>query len=183
MTVPYAVYIREHGHPPRRCKPFCNQCKKYPNARCPFCGHVFQPLVMETSTMEKTKATQVLDVPVSFGRVSIGEGSVSIPIKIDREHLNPEAADGLLCGCRVKGEIAAGQEAATAAPDRQNTFEIMKHRQTGMFEIKGYSVAPKAISATLNVLLKDVKITEIVEFAKHDGRLRIESVAPLEEDA
>ena len=129
------------------------------------------------------KAREMLDVPVSFGRVSIGEGSVSIPVKIDREHLNPEAADGLLCGCRAKGEIAAGQEGTTEDPDQQTTFEIMKHRQTGMFEIKGYSVGPKAISATLNLLLKDVKVTEIVEFAKRSGRLRIESVAPLEEDA
>ncbi len=133
--------------------------------------------------MAKTEATQLLDVPVSFGNVSIGDGSVSISVKIDRERLNPEAADGLLCGCRAKGEIAAGEEAASAGPDQQQTFEAMTHRKTGIFEIKGYSVRPKAISATLNLLLKDVVIQELGHFAKHDGRLRIESVAPLEEDA
>lgn len=130
--------------------------------------------------MTEPQAMQALDVPVSFGNVSIGDGSVSIPIKIDREHLNPETADGLLCGCRAKAEIRAGGQATD--PEQQVMFEDMDHQQAGIFEIKGYSVKKKAISATLNILLSDVEIKQLGYFAKHDGRLRIESVAPLEED-
>lgn len=127
--------------------------------------------------MAKKPVKSLLDVPVAFGSVTIGDGSVSIAIMIDRENLTPEAADGLLCGCRVKGEIRAG---APSEPDQQVMFDDLEFKQAGMFEIKGYSVRPKSIRSTLNMLLNDVDVKELEHFAKHSGRFRIEAAAPLE---
>ncbi len=180
MSGPVGAYLQEYGHLPRPCEPFCNHCGEYPNQQCPACGHRYHPNPPETETSTMAKKTKsLLDVPVAFGSVTIGDGSVSIAIMIDRENINPETADGLLCGCRVKGEIRAG---APSQPAQEMLFDDLEFKQVGMFEIKGYSVRPKTIRATLNMLLKEVDTKELEHFAKHSGRFRIEAAAPLEAD-
>jgi hypothetical protein len=120
-----------------------------------------------------------LDVPVSFGNVSIGENTAGISVKIDRKSLNPVAADELLCGRRVEAKIAAGT--TEADPDQPLLFDDLDYQLAASFEVKGYSVRPKYIRATLNVILADIDVEVLGHFAKRQGRLVVFEVGELEE--
>lgn len=130
--------------------------------------------------MGKKKRAELLNVPVAFGNVSIGDGSASVKVTVDRENLNPDAADDLFCGRRLQGKIAVGQP--NEDPTQKRMFEDLDYRIEATFEAKGYSVRPKGIGATLNVLLKEVDVETLSHFAKHDGRMIVLNAEPLGED-
>ncbi len=129
--------------------------------------------------MAKKKA-EILSVPVKFGSVSIDDGSASVPVTIDRGNLAPAKADDLFCGRRLKGKIAVG--CANEDPEQTHMFDDMDYRVEAVFEVKGYGVKPKEIKATLNVLLKEVKVETLSHFAKHDGLMIVLESALLGED-
>ncbi len=122
----------------------------------------------------------LVDVPVRFGNVSIGDGSASVSVSIDRDDMNPAAADNLLCARRLTAVIAVGGDSDDA--DQQLLFDDMRHKIETVFEVKGYSVKAKEVRATFNMLLKDVKITILGKFAKHRGRLVVFQAALIEDN-
>ena len=134
---------------------------------------------MRSDAMAKRKKSYVLDVAVEFSGVSIGDGTASVGVSIDREVLNIDAADETLCGRRLTGEIAVVPRGVD--PDQQAMFDNGQHSVAGTFDTKKFSASPKAITARLTFNLADIEVTELACFAKRSGQLRVEGVEDLAE--
>lgn len=124
------------------------------------------------------KIDVLLDVPVTFGRVSIGAASASITVKIDRTVFGPDQADELLCGRRLAAKLATG--GVINSPGQQVLFDDMENKLGASFEVKGFSVKPKYIRFTLNGLLEDLDLDSLGYFAARQGVFVITGVEDLD---
>ena len=128
-----------------------------------------------------TKKTDVLlDVPVSFGKISIGANTASIPLKADRSAISVSKADKNLCGHRLTGKIVASD----SQPD-QGHFAGMDGATGELeatFDVKGFGVRPKHIGFSLSLSIKDIDMADLAHFANRQGRLIVEIVEALPED-
>lgn len=130
--------------------------------------------------MGKKKPRVLLDVACSFGKVSFGEASVSVPVTLSRDDLNIDAADALLVGRRVTLEIIANggdQANQQRLPGLEEEIPQIK----AIAESKKMGVGRKHYSATLNFQLSDVEESEPQHFANKAGRLLVFSVDELPE--
>lgn len=123
----------------------------------------------------------VLDVPVNFGDVSIGDGTARIGVRIDRSLLNIDAADKLLCGRRLNGRLLVtppGDANGQTYIDPEVGGEL-KHELESTFDVKRFSASPKNITAGLTFSLQEVEVSELSYFAKRGGRLVVASIAEI----
>ena len=125
--------------------------------------------------------SQVLDIPVEFGGVSIGEATARLGIRANRSVLNINSADEVLCGHRLTGRVVLGGEDDEAGQGR--LVDDMDHMVSAVFDCKRIGVNPTQISAGLTFNLADVDIKELARFSKGAGRLVVEAVSELPEDA
>ena len=130
--------------------------------------------------MAKSKTECVLDIPVQFGKVSIGANSASIPLKADRSAISVSKADKNLCGHRLTGKIVASD----SQPD-QGHFDGMDGTTGELeatFDVKAFTAKPKHISFSLSLSIKDIDMSQLAHFANRQGRLIVEIVEALPED-
>jgi hypothetical protein len=123
----------------------------------------------------------VLDVPVNFGDVSIGDGTARIGVRIDRSLLNIDAADELLCGRRLNGRLLVtppGDANSQTYIDPEVSGDL-KHELESTFDVKRFSASPKNITAGLTFSLQEVEVSELSHFAKRGGRLVVASIAEI----
>jgi hypothetical protein len=129
--------------------------------------------------MAKAKDS-LLDIPVQFGKVSIGANTASIPLKCDRASLSVSKADKHMCGHRLSGVILASD----SQPD-QGHFPGMDGA-TGeleaVFDVKGFAVKPKHLSFGLSLSIKDVDMSGLAHFANRQGRFIIYSAEAIPDD-
>lgn len=130
---------------------------------------------------KKTKSTAVLDVPVAFGNVSIGDGTARLGIVIDREQLTVENADLMLCGRRLTGAVVVQPNGDST--DQTYLVDGIKHELRAVFDVKRIGVSPKEISTGLTFALKGLELAELGFFAKRSGRLVVDAVTELESEA
>ena len=126
----------------------------------------------------RPRGKSVLDVPVNFGDVSIGDGTARIGVRIDRSLLNIDAADELLCGRRLSGRLLV-----LPPGDASNQTYIdpvvggdLKHELESTFDVKRFSASPKNITAGLTFSLQEVEVSELSHFAKRGGRLVVAGI-------
>lgn len=137
----------------------------------------------ERTLTKMAKQTAILELPVAFGNVNIGDATASVKISISRNNLKPAAADKHLCGMRLSGTIYAAPSGVStgngqkALPGADGDEEI-----AGIFDVKGFTVTPKKISAGLTFSLKDLDIGTLSHFAKRDGRMVINGVQKIEDE-
>lgn len=127
------------------------------------------------------RGSAVLDVPVNFGDVSIGDGTARIGVRIDRSLLNIDAADELLCGRRLNGRLLVtppGDANSQTYIDPEVSGEL-KHELESTFDVKRFSASPKNITAGLTFSLQEVEVSELSHFAKRGGRLVVASIAAI----
>ena len=136
--------------------------------------------------MAKKKATkeatrEVLNVPVQFSNVSIGDQVARIGVAIDRDNLNIDAADECLCGRRLTGLVIVlppGEDAAQMTMiDKGDRHEI-----SGSFDVKGFSANRKRIAAGLTFPMAEIPIEQLGHFAKKSGRLIVHELGEIPEE-
>lgn len=127
------------------------------------------------------KAVVVLDVAVEFSGISIGQSTVRIGAKFNREHLDIDRADEAFCERRLVGAI---QKGGSDDAGGQSTFIPDVHeRIEGAFDVKGFSVKEKTISAGFTFSLKDVDIERLSHFANKIGRIIVNEINLIPQDA
>lgn len=127
------------------------------------------------------KATSnVLDIPVEFGGVSIGQQTAKLGLKISREVLNINAADEALCGRRVTGRVGVG--GAGDSPGQMYLIDDMEDVINATFDIHRFGVTPDNYTSGLTFKLKEIEIGILARFSKGAGRLVIENIDAIPED-
>jgi len=117
--------------------------------------------------------TNVLEFPVAFGGVSIGDKTCRIGISVDRSQLSVDQADDHLCEKRLTGSIISRPQGDL--PD-QGTLPGMAFQSVlrGVFDVKGFSVSADAISFGLTFAIASIDIEKLAHFAKRAGRVVVE---------
>lgn len=119
----------------------------------------------------------VLDVPVEFGGVSIGENTARLGIRMDRSVMNLLAADEAFCGHRLNGSIVLG--GSDDARGQGKLLDDMDETVTGTFDVKRIGVNSKSITTGLTFSLADIDIGTLARFSKGSGRLIVNGVSEL----
>jgi hypothetical protein len=119
------------------------------------------------------------ELGVSFGNVSIGDGTARLGIKLDREQVELETAEELFCGRRLTGQVVV--VAADEDPNQKHLFKGDKPEIEATFDVKRFSMGPKDITTGLTFSIGDVDVETLSHFAKRKGELRIASVSKLED--
>lgn len=133
---------------------------------------------MATTKEQPAKAAAVLDVPVAFGGVSVGDETARIGVTVLRQRLNVDAAEGVFCGRRLTGRILLCE----GDPDQQSFLADADCEVAGVFDCKTFRVGPKEIGAGLTFSLADIDVGDLAGFAKRSGRLLVEGVADLPDE-
>ena len=129
--------------------------------------------------MAKRRKKPIVDVVVKFKKVTFGAQSVSIPIEVDREDLNLEAAEGLFVARRVTCTIIASTE-----DPKQTTFldDDGPAELSAVAEVKSMSVKKKSYGTTLNFMLDDVDQDMAIRFANRQGKFAVTGVEELDDE-
>jgi len=131
----------------------------------------------------KKASDNVLELPVVFSNVNIGDKTCRLGISISRGNITPTQADKRLCGKRLTGTIFAAPDGVSttngqqALPGADGDLEM-----AGIFDVKGFTVSTKSIGAGLTFALASIDIETLAHFAKREGRIVITGVQELEAD-
>jgi len=130
---------------------------------------------------EASTETAVLDLPVEFGGVSIGQTTARLGVRINREQLNLIAADECFCGHRLQCTLVLGRN--DDAEGQQTLVDDLNEEISGTADVKRLGIAPGTISTGLTFSLPDIDIATLAKFSKGSGRLIVESVSAIPNDA
>ncbi len=128
---------------------------------------------------KKSESEALCVLAVQFGKVTFGEGSLSIPIRVERSKIALGAADKMFVGRRLTCSLEVGQ----AGDDQKELFD----KGTGVepiesvAESKRMAVGKKHFGATLNFLLEGVDDGNASHFANKAGTLTVTGVEDLPE--
>lgn len=125
-------------------------------------------LQMRPAPPEPTVQT-VLDLPVEFGNVSIGNGTARLPLRIARTVLSLEAADKAFCERRLTGLITMGKQ--DDSPGQKLLQEDFEYSVSATFDTKKFGVGTKNITTGLTFNLKEIDIEDLAHFANGKGKL------------
>lgn len=135
----------------------------------------------DTKRPPRSSATNLLSVPCQFGNVNVGDETARLTLKIDRRHLNVEAASELLCGKRLACRMVLG---SYAEADGQSRFiEDMDTHVEATVDAKGFAVKLKHIGTGLSLALDSIDVADLLPFAKRAGRLIVLTAEALADDA
>lgn len=136
---------------------------------------------MATATRSKKKSESVLELPVSFGNVNIGDETARVGISISRANLTVSQADKNLCEKRLAGRIIARSNGASANQDSLPGLDDDAEIE-GLFDVKGFSATGKQISTGLTFLLSTIDVQTLARFAKREGQLVVNGIEELPKD-
>jgi len=137
-------------------------------------------MATKISKSKTTKPESVLDVPVDFGGVSIGESTARLGIKVSRDRLNLVAADEIFCGHRLTGRVLLGHIDDDA--DQMAMFDDADVEVNGSFDVKGLRVTADSIATGLTFSLSDIDVATLAQFSKGKGRVIVSHVAEIPHD-
>lgn len=127
------------------------------------------------------KKEAVLELPVSYSNVNIGDKTARVGVKVHRANLRPTQADTQLCGKRLTGRLLA--RAAGAQAEQQSLPGADQDVQLeGTFDVMGFTVTPKTIGFGCTFSLESIDIEKMAHFAKREGMLYIDTVAEIPEE-
>jgi hypothetical protein len=132
--------------------------------------------------MAKKAATEngVVELPVRYGNVSIGEDTVRLGIRISRGNLTPGKADALLCGRRLTCQLSCVPRGKDVDEPTLPGVDVGRQVEA-VVDVNAVSMTRKNIGAGLTRSLADVDLDSLVHFAKRDGRLTITKVEDLDD--
>lgn len=123
----------------------------------------------------------VLELPVSYSNVNIGDETVSVGVKVHRANLRPTQADSQLCGKRLHGRLLARSGGAQAEQPSISGMEADVELE-GTFDVHSFRVTPKFISFGCTFAIESIRIETMAHFAKREGKLCVYEVADIPED-
>lgn len=122
-----------------------------------------------------------LEIPVAFGNLNVGDKTARLGITISRGNMTPSKADKTLCGRRLSGKIVAVPEGVQAEneplPGMEGDIEVK-----GIFDVKGFGVTSKHITAGLTFAIKGMDVAELAHFAKREGRVVVDKIEEIDEE-
>jgi len=121
-----------------------------------------------------------VEIPVSFGGVSIGQSTARLGLRIDRSHIDLIQADELFCGHRLTGDVVLGNR---DDGEGQTTMFDTDFIVSGHFDVKQLGVNADRLSTGLTFSLKDVEIETLAKFSKGVGKLVVREVGAIPADA
>ena len=130
--------------------------------------------------MAKRSATPaVLEIPLSWGDVSIGESTCRIGCTVQRDKLTLSKADAQLCGKRLVGRIVA-----VPGSDNPEQRQLIADETevAGAFDVKRISFNKKALSFGLTFSIESVRVEDLAHFAKRAGRIVVEEITDIPAD-
>ncbi len=112
----------------------------------------------------------ILDIPVQYGGISIGQNTARISMKVSREALNIVAADEVFCDRRLTGLLQLG-----GADDSQGQTSFIDPdvELTGAFDVHRFSASTQWYSTGATFSLKEVVLMDLARFSKGSGRLKV----------
>lgn len=126
----------------------------------------------------RSSNASVLDIPVEFGGVSIGDKTARLGVHIARDQMTLKQAADMLVGRRLTGKIVARPHDESTEQQRLDGFECEEIEST--FDVKKLGINNEHYDTGLTFSRKDVDMGDLSTFAKKAGRLVIEDVAELE---
>lgn len=130
---------------------------------------------------KKAKAEPaVLELPVAFSNVSIGDKTCRVGVTVSRVSLTVSQADKNLCGRRLTGKLvplANGDAPGQTYMDGTGPAEL-----AGIFDVKGFSATTKHIGFGLTFMLEGLDLTTIAGLAKRDGSLIVNDIQEIPEE-
>lgn len=130
----------------------------------------------ETVVLEPPRP--IFHLPVQFGRISIGDGTVNLPASVPRDLLNIMAADEALSGKRLDVRLRAGAD----APGQTNFVDDDPLELRGSADVKRFGVTPKRISWSFVFARESVDLAIISKLATQAGVFEVAGVAEIPED-
>lgn len=127
----------------------------------------------------ETKVQNLVEIPVDFGNVSIGDETARLSIKINKNFLNIIAAEELLCGRRLTGSVQLG---GIEDMDGQQTLFEADVIVPGTFDVHRFGVSPKVYTTSLTFRLAEIEVGDIARFSKGRGRLIVQTNKPIPHD-
>lgn len=118
----------------------------------------------------------VIDIPVTFCGVSIGDETARIGLKLDRSLMTLESADRLLCNRRIIGRLVLGHCDDAAG---QTVLDDVDHVVDGAFDTKGFSVKTKTFATGATFQRNELDTAEFSLFAKQSGRFIVDEVTDI----
>lgn len=137
---------------------------------------------MATATKKQPKAKAAfLELPVSFGGVSIGDRTARLGVSLDRNvvTLDVMKADQSLCGCRLTGKIVARSGEVAGEQDPLPGLDAGDTVLDATFDVKQLSITPASISFGLTFAIKGLDVGELAHFAKRSGKLIVYEVSEI----
>jgi hypothetical protein len=129
----------------------------------------------------KSTTSEVLNIPVDFGGVSIGNQTCRLGLKISRSVIAIDKADEAFCGHRLQGYVVlSGKDDGSG---QQTVVNDLHHTVRGAFDVKRIGVDSENISTGLTFSLRDVDVSELAKFSKGSGRLVIQEIHEIPADA
>lgn len=126
-------------------------------------------------------AKTLLDIPVTFGGVSIGDTTARLGVKVDRSVLSISKADELLVERRITGSVAIGGADDSAG---QRTFwDMTEYAISAVADCKRIGIGGEQISFGLTFGIRDVDVATLAKLSKGTGRLKVENVGEIPHDA
>lgn len=128
----------------------------------------------------KRNGVALLDIPVEFGGVSIGESTARLGIRFDRSAMELERVDSTFCGRRLTCRVALGR--TDDSPGQLRLIEDCDFVVESVADVKRFGVGPDSINTGLTFNLKEVDIETLAKFSKGAGRLAVDQVAEIPVD-
>lgn len=132
--------------------------------------------------MAKKKAAAVMELPVAWGNLNVGDTTCRLGVSISRANLTVAEADKHLCEKRLTGRILARANGARAdqpsLPGADDDTELK-----GSFDVKGFSATGKAISTGLTFMLSQIEVETLARFARREGMLTVNDIEDLPEES
>lgn len=124
----------------------------------------------------------VLDIPVEFGGVSIGDELARLGIKVSRSSLKLAQADKNLVGKRLTGWVQRTKNGEVEGQKRLPGMKDADLTLVGTFDVKRLGVSAEEISFGLAFNVRSVEVGELAQFAKRTGRLVVQGVEEIPEE-
>lgn len=120
-----------------------------------------------------------LELPVSYGNVSIGDQTIRLSLTVNRSKLPLSSADKVLCGKRLEGTILARSGDGQAEQKSLEGIEDADIILTGTFDVKRFSVSGKNISFGLTFNKNSVDKEKLACFAQREGMFTVEGIGSI----
>lgn len=132
---------------------------------------------------KKVSETKVLlDIPVKFGKVSLGTKTGSVSFAVQRQFVKLEQADDLFVDRRLAAKVILGRSGdqkkqTLLVPDRD--IEVV-----ASFDVKGFRVGSETFSGmNLTFMLREVPLEDVSMLSGGFGRLVISGAQDIPDDA